>query len=106
MEIEWGWIVAIALLAGVILYHERNVRAIERWLEHGEAPDPPRIEREQAEPLLLEFPRDEARDQKTRDDEKGVDADKAARHHGREGMKVQHQHHRDGAQAIDIRPVF
>jgi two-component system phosphate regulon sensor histidine kinase PhoR len=43
MEGEWGWIAAIALLAGVVFYHSRNVRAISRWLEHGaEAPDPPR----------------------------------------------------------------
>ena len=43
MEGEWGWIAAVALLAGVVFYHSRNVRAISRWLEHGaEAPDPPR----------------------------------------------------------------
>jgi len=42
VEGEWGWITAIALLVAVIVYHERNVRAIRRWLEHGEAPDPPR----------------------------------------------------------------
>src|SRR5690349_15410080 len=42
VEGEWGWIVAIALLAGVIAYHERNVRAISRWLERPDAPDPPR----------------------------------------------------------------
>ena len=42
MEGDWGWIVAIALLAGVIIYHERNVRAISRWLDRPDAPDPPR----------------------------------------------------------------
>jgi hypothetical protein len=50
--------------------------------------------------------RDDARDQKAGDDEKDVDADKTARHRSRESMKVQHQQHRDGAQAVDIRPVF
>jgi two-component system phosphate regulon sensor histidine kinase PhoR len=39
---EWGWPAAAILLFGLVLYHARNVRAIERWLEHGEAPDPPR----------------------------------------------------------------
>ena len=42
MEGEWGWIAAIALLLGVVLYHERNARAISRWLEQADAPDPPR----------------------------------------------------------------
>ena len=42
MDGEWGWILAIALLAGVVLYHDRNVRAINRWLERGDGPDPPR----------------------------------------------------------------
>jgi len=39
---EWGWTAAAILLFAFVLYHSRNVRAIERWLEHGEAPDPPR----------------------------------------------------------------
>jgi two-component system phosphate regulon sensor histidine kinase PhoR len=42
VEAEWGWIAAVALLAGIVFYHSRNVRAISKWLEHGEAPDPPR----------------------------------------------------------------
>jgi two-component system phosphate regulon sensor histidine kinase PhoR len=42
VEGEWGWILAIAVLAGVVVYHERNVRAILRWLDRGEGPDPPR----------------------------------------------------------------
>jgi len=42
VDAEWGWITAVALLAAVVFYHWRNVRAISRWLEHGEAPDPPR----------------------------------------------------------------
>jgi len=28
VEGEWGWITAIALLVAVIVYHERNVRAM------------------------------------------------------------------------------
>jgi two-component system, OmpR family, phosphate regulon sensor histidine kinase PhoR len=39
---EWGWIALVALLVAMMLYHWRNARAIERWLEDGEAPDPPR----------------------------------------------------------------
>ena len=39
---EWGWATAMALLAALGLYHARNLRAIAKWLEHGEAPDPPR----------------------------------------------------------------
>ena len=42
MDGEWGWILAIALLAGIVLYHERNARAINRWLDGGDAADPPR----------------------------------------------------------------
>jgi two-component system phosphate regulon sensor histidine kinase PhoR len=42
MDAEWGWIAAIALLAAIVLYHERNVRAIARWLARVDAPDPPR----------------------------------------------------------------
>ncbi len=34
---EWGWTAAAILLFAVVHYHVRNVRAIERWLEHGEA---------------------------------------------------------------------
>jgi two-component system phosphate regulon sensor histidine kinase PhoR len=39
---DWGWASATALLAAMVVYHARNVRAIGSWLEHGEAPDPPR----------------------------------------------------------------
>ena len=39
---EWGWVTFSALLLAMLLYHLRNVHAIGRWLEHGEAPDPPR----------------------------------------------------------------
>jgi two-component system phosphate regulon sensor histidine kinase PhoR len=37
-----GWIAAVSLLCALLLYHMRNVRAIERWLERPDAPDPPR----------------------------------------------------------------
>ncbi|MEP7068760.1 MAG: phosphate regulon sensor histidine kinase PhoR [Usitatibacter sp.] len=39
---EWGWIAFSILLLGLLAYHRRNLRAISRWLEQGEAPDPPR----------------------------------------------------------------
>jgi two-component system phosphate regulon sensor histidine kinase PhoR len=39
---EWGWVTLSTLMLAMLLYHLRNVRAIARWLEHGEAPDPPR----------------------------------------------------------------
>ncbi len=42
MGSEWGWIALSASLAGLVVYHLRNLHAIARWLEHGEAPDPPR----------------------------------------------------------------
>jgi two-component system phosphate regulon sensor histidine kinase PhoR len=37
-----GWGLA-AVLALVVLYHGRNLRALSRWLEHGDARDPPRM---------------------------------------------------------------
>jgi two-component system phosphate regulon sensor histidine kinase PhoR len=39
---EWGWAAAAALLGALVVYHSRNARAIERWLERSDAPDPPR----------------------------------------------------------------
>ena len=39
---EWGWATAMALLLALGLYHGRNLRAIARWLDQGDAPDPPR----------------------------------------------------------------
>ncbi len=39
---EWGWVAATALLAALLVYHLRNVRAIARWLDQPDAPDPPR----------------------------------------------------------------
>jgi two-component system phosphate regulon sensor histidine kinase PhoR len=39
---EWGWIALSASLAALVLYHLSNLHAIARWLERGEAPDPPR----------------------------------------------------------------
>ena len=40
--VEWGAAALIAIFAAMLVYHVRNARAISRWLEHGEAPDPPR----------------------------------------------------------------
>ena len=39
---EWGWMTASVLFALLLLHHLRNLHAIGRWLEHGQAPDPPR----------------------------------------------------------------
>ena len=40
--VEWG-LAAVALVALVlVLYHLRKLRELSHWLEHGEAPDPPR----------------------------------------------------------------
>ena len=40
--LEWG-LAAVAMLALVlVLYHVRKLRQLSHWLEHGEAPDPPR----------------------------------------------------------------
>ena len=82
----------------------------ERGAEHDDEgrknpPDPPGIEGDQTEALLLQFARDDAGDQKAGNDEENIDADEAARQRLREGMKVHHQHHRDGPEAINIRPI-
>src|SRR5450432_1571322 len=42
MGAEWGWMALSLLLAAMLAYHLRNLHAIGRWLERGEAPDPPR----------------------------------------------------------------
>src|ERR1700693_350349 len=39
---QWGWVAFCVLLVALLLYHLRNLHAIGRWLERGEAPDPPR----------------------------------------------------------------
>jgi two-component system phosphate regulon sensor histidine kinase PhoR len=39
---EYGWMTFSALLLVTLLHHLRNLRVIGRWLERGEAPDPPR----------------------------------------------------------------
>jgi hypothetical protein len=44
-------------------------------------------------------------DWKARYHEENIDADEAARHGLRKRMKVDHQHHGNGPQAIDIRPI-
>ena len=42
VDAEWGAATLIALLAATVVYHVRNVRAISRWLQQPDAPDPPR----------------------------------------------------------------
>ena len=42
VDVEWGAATLVALLAAMVVYHARNVRAITRWLEQAQAPDPPR----------------------------------------------------------------
>jgi hypothetical protein len=69
------------------------------------SPDPPVVKAPQAEALLIQFARDDAGDQKAGNDEENIDADEAARHRLRKGMKVHHQHHGDGPEAVDIRPI-
>ena len=69
-------------------------------------PDPPVVEAEQTEAPKHEFARDDAGDQKTRDHEEDIDADEAAGQRQRKGVKDQNQHHRDGAEAIDIGPIL
>ncbi|MGZ5035177.1 MAG: phosphate regulon sensor histidine kinase PhoR [Usitatibacter sp.] len=39
---QWALIALSASLAALVVHHLRNLHAIARWLEHGEAPDPPR----------------------------------------------------------------
>jgi hypothetical protein len=63
-------------------------------------------ELDQAEAAEFQFARDDARDQEARNHEEHVDVDKAARQGIRERMKIQHQHHGDGPEAVDIGPIF
>jgi len=39
---EWGLATLSALLLLAVLYHVRKLREVAHWVEHGEAPDPPR----------------------------------------------------------------
>jgi hypothetical protein len=71
-----------------------------------DAPDPPIVEPDQAETADFEFARDDAGDQKTRNHEEHIDADEAAGRRIGERVEVQHQQHGDGAEAVDIRPIF
>src|ERR1700687_6052090 len=64
-----------------------------------------KIEAQQAEALLIQLAHDDAGDQKARYHEEDIDADEAARHCLREGVKVHHQHHGDGPKAVNIRPI-
>ncbi len=68
-------------------------------------PDTPAIEIGQAEPFPGEVARDQAADQEARNYEEDVDADETARDGLRKGVKIHHQQHGDGAQAVDIGPI-
>jgi len=39
---EWGYATLAALSLALLYYHLHNLRLLSNWLEHGEAPDPPR----------------------------------------------------------------
>jgi len=39
---ELGWLAVIAVLVVLLVYQARHLRNLSRWLEHGDAPDPPR----------------------------------------------------------------
>src|SRR5258706_6192443 len=39
---QGGFATFSVLVLVLLLYHLRNLRALSHWLEHGEAPDPPR----------------------------------------------------------------
>jgi hypothetical protein len=56
--------------------------------------------------MLIQLARNDAGDQKSGNHEEDINADEAARHCFREGMKVHHQHHGDGPQAVNIRPIL
>ncbi len=38
----WGLAAFSAIVAGLVLYHLRQVARLKHWLEHGESPEPPR----------------------------------------------------------------
>ena len=42
VDSEWAFAVLAALSLSLLLYHIRRLRQLSNWLEHGEAPDPPR----------------------------------------------------------------
>ncbi len=41
-EPQLGWMLFAIVLLAMLLYHLWHMRALARWLEHGETPDPPR----------------------------------------------------------------
>jgi two-component system phosphate regulon sensor histidine kinase PhoR len=42
VDVETGFSTFAVLVLALLAYHLRNLRALSHWLEHGEAPDPPR----------------------------------------------------------------
>jgi two-component system, OmpR family, phosphate regulon sensor histidine kinase PhoR len=42
MDVAWIWAVACGLLVAALAYHLRQLYLLRRWLERGDAPDPPR----------------------------------------------------------------
>jgi two-component system phosphate regulon sensor histidine kinase PhoR len=40
--LEWGFAAVAVLALVLVLYHTHKLRQLAHWLEHGEAPDPPR----------------------------------------------------------------
>ena len=54
-------------------------------------------------PVVLDLAPEQPGDQEARDDEEHVDADVPATDTGHVGVKQDNGHHRDGAQALDVR---
>ncbi len=72
------------------------------WRQPADAPSP---ECPQAEPAGITFAQDQAGDQIAGDDEKDVDADKAARHPGQAGMIRHDAKDGDCPQSVNLGPV-
>ena len=85
---------------------QHQCRAEHHDQRREDAPDAPVVETDQAETAEFLLAHDDARDQEARDHEEHVDADEAARHGVRESVEIQDQHHGDGPEAVDIRPIF
>jgi hypothetical protein len=64
--------------------------------------DAGRIKGRKEENVIFQAPKDDCRDQKTGDNEKDVDPDKAAHEYIRKSMKADHTQDRYGSHSIDI----
>src|SRR5262245_21689073 len=70
-----------------------------------DAPHAAPVEPGEGEAAALQVLEEDARDEEARDDEEHVDAGEAAGGRLWEGVERHHREHREGAQAVDVRPI-